>query len=121
MNTRDVVNKLIGAKTYENTQVLNSTVDTSITPIVSTDPGAVSIVIVNLGTNDVTIWVDETVSLTKGIILAADGGNVVWDVTRHFMLPTKPWFGIANGGSSEIAVIRQSIQEPPATPTGATA
>lgn len=114
------MNKLIGAKTYESTEVLNASVATTITPIVSTDPGAVSIVLVNLGTHDITVWVDESVSLTKGILLAADGGDMVWDVTRHFMLPTKPWYGIANGGSSEIAVIRQSIQEPPATPTGPT-
>lgn len=109
MTTQEVLEKLYGVKLYKNTQSQNSSVSSSVTPIVDQDPGSVFILIVNLGSNDIYLWTDETVSTTNGILLQKNGGNMVWYANQHFLMPTERWFGVTATGSSEISVQRYSI------------
>ena len=114
MTTQDLLEKLYGVRLYKNTQVLNDTVGTTATPIVSNDPGAVFILVDNLGTSDVVFDTDPGVTTTKGTLLAAQGGNMSWNAMQHFLMPTEAWYAIGVTGTSPIRVTRYSILESPA-------
>lgn len=118
MNTQDVIDKLYGVRTYENQEALNTAIGDIPAAIVSNDPGALQLTIVNLGNSDMYLWIDESVSTSKGILIAANGGAYEIDITRQMLLPTKSWFAVcASGNSTTVAVLRQSILE--ASPTAA--
>lgn len=79
----------------------------------------VGLLFVNLGANDVFIAVSAAVATTFGIRLTANGGNASFIVTEDFTLPTRQWFGIASGGSSDVyilEVVRQIYTPAPETP-----
>ena len=109
MTTADLVDKLYGVKTYQNTSANNNTVQTTPTQIVSNDPGALQMTLINLGANDMYIWVDESVSSTKGILIAANGGSYEINFTTYMKMPTYSWWGVAPAGATAIAVLRESI------------
>ncbi len=109
MTTKDIIDKLYGVTTYQNNEPLNSIVQTFPTQIISNDPGALQLTIINLGTNDMYLWTDESVSETKGILIAASGGAYEIDFTTHMRLPTNSWWGVAPAGSTNVSVLRESI------------
>lgn len=111
MTTSDLIEKLYGVKTYQNTEANNSTVQTTPTQIVSNDPGALQMTLINLGAYDMYIWVDESVSATRGILIAANGGSYEINWQDYMRMPTYSWWGIAPGGATAVAVLRESILE----------
>jgi len=109
MTTKDIIDKMYGVTTYESTEPLNSTIQTTPTQIVSNDPGALQMTLINLGANDLYLWRDESVSATKGILIASNGGAYEINFTTHLRMPTFSWWAIAPAGATEIAVMRESI------------
>lgn len=109
MTTADLIAKMYGVKTYQSTIANNDTVQTTPTQIVSNDPGALQMTLINLGANDMYIWVDESVSSTKGILIAANGGSYEINFTTYMKMPTYSWWGVAPAGATAIAVLRESI------------
>ena len=110
MTTQDLITKLYGVNSYQNSKALNTSMSDVPTEIVSNDPGAMQLTIINLGANDVYIWLDGSVSTTKGILLAANGGSYEIDFTRFMKMPTYSWWGVcATGLTTTLAVMRESI------------
>ncbi len=109
MVTQDVINTLYGVTTYQDDQPENSTISTTPTKIVSNNPGALQLTLINLGVNDMYIFTDESVSTSKGILIAANGGSYEIDFTRFMLMPTYSWFGIVATGTTTIAMLRQCI------------
>jgi len=109
MTTKDIIDKLYGVTTYQNDEPLNSTILSTPTQIVSNDPGALQLTIINLGANDMYLWIDESVSSTRGILIASNGGSYEIDFTSHMRLPTNSWWAIAPAGNTNVAVLRESI------------
>ena len=110
MTTQDVIDKLYGVKTYQSNDPMNSTITAVPTQIVANDPAALQLTIINTGANDLMLWNDESVSTTKGILIAANGGSYEIDFTRFMKMPTYSWWGICAAGlTTTIAVLRESI------------
>lgn len=90
---------------------------TTVTKIVSNDPDALSLTMINLGSFDVYLMFDDQVSITRGIFLPAGGGSVSMNVRDDQALPTRNWYGVGNGGASTLFYIRTRRYTLTATPT----
>lgn len=109
MTVVDIIEKLYGVKTYEVDNPLTTSVLTTATQILHSDPGGLQITVVNLGTNDLYLWTDNGVSASKGIQLQANGGSYEIDFTRFMTLPAREWWAIAPAGTTTVSVKRVSI------------
>lgn len=110
MTTRDLLNKLYGVITTQLTDPIGVTsVTTSATRILDNDPGGLQVTVINTGANDMNLWVDGSVSATKGIRIAASGGSYEIDFTRFALMPTSEWWAIGIGGSTTVSVIRTIV------------
>lgn len=79
------------------------TVDTSDTQIVNSNPNRVEVIIANNGSNEIHIDIDNSVSTSSGLRLAAGG---IMSITKAFdgELVTRHLIGIATGASSSVRV-----------------
>lgn len=85
----------------------NPTIGVAVGSIVSANPDRVGLVIVNGGAADVFVWLDNTVSLTKGIRLTANGGSVTMTVRDDFTFPAQQWNGISSGAGNAMSVLEE--------------
>lgn len=103
MNTQDLLDKLYGVNTFDaDDQMGITTINTTPTQFLANDPNALQLTIINTGTNDMNIWTDSTVSTTKGIRIAANGGSYEIDFTRFGTFPTRTWWAIGLLGSTTL-------------------
>ena len=110
MVTQDLLNKLYGVNTLELDDPLGvNSVTQSETRILDNNPGALQITIINTGASDMLIWTDPTVSATKGILLAANGGAYEIDFTRFGSMPTREWWAVGKTGSTTVTTKRVTI------------
>jgi hypothetical protein len=100
---RAYAEKLFGGPLTENET--NPSIGTTVATVIEGSGDRVGLVIVNQGNNPLFIGTQSNVSSTNGILLAANGGNVSMDVTRDFTLPSRKWFGITTGGSTNVWVL----------------
>lgn len=110
MTTADLITKLYGVETIEEDTPLSSSVTTTPIRILDNNPGGLQVTIINLGTDDIFIWTDPTVSSSNGILLAASGGSYEIDFTRFMRMPSREWWAVAKTTSSTVAVKRTSIK-----------
>jgi len=80
-------------------------VATTPTNIVPANPDRVMLAIQNIGAYDVYIHFDETVSVTKGLLCSKAGGGWVFYYKEDGVLPGLPWYGVGDGGSSNVYVV----------------
>lgn len=87
------------------TTTKNKTVSigTSDTDLVNNNPNRVQITFVNNGTNEVHIDIDNTVSTTSGLRLAASG-TITLNMMEDGNFVTERFVGIATGASSNVRV-----------------
>ncbi len=109
MTTKDIIEKMYGVSTYETTEAMNATIQTTPTQILANDPGALQMTLINLGANDLYLWRDESVSASKGILIASNGGAYEINFTTHLRMPTFSWWAVAPAGVTNVAVLRESI------------
>lgn len=109
MNANDFLDKQLGVRTYEDDTVMNATMNGTVQQIVSGNPGALTLQILNIGTADMYVWHDQTVSTSKGFLVPASGGILILDWQKFFLLASRPWYGVTAGNSTQIAAIRNVI------------
>lgn len=111
MTTADLIDKLYGVKTAELDDPLGVTSisNSSASRILDNDPGGLQVTVINTGASDINLFTDNTVSATKGIRIAANGGSYEIDFTRFLRMPTREWWAIGIGGTTTITVKRTSI------------
>lgn len=73
--------------------------------ILGTNAEAVTLNLVNGGAFDIYVWWDNTVSASKGIKLAANGGFLSLNVVDDAVLPTMDWHAVSPGGASSISFL----------------
>ena len=83
----------------------NPTCQLTATKLLNGNGDRVGLIIVNAGANPVWLSFTADVSTTNGIQLAPSGGNISMNVRDDFTLPTRDWWGIATGGTSQIFII----------------
>lgn len=78
---------------------------TSSTSIVPNNFERLGLVLVNLGSYNVYVKPASDVTTTSGILLAKLGGFISMNVRDDLVLPAYSWYGIADGGASDIFVV----------------
>lgn len=76
-----------------------------VTRAVENDPERLSLTVINLGTNDVYMALDETVSSTYGIGVFASGGFASFNVRDDQLLPTREWWVISPNGATDLYIL----------------
>jgi hypothetical protein len=93
VRTRPIVNKL------------TDQAETSATLLLSNNPNRLAWTIVNLGANPVYIALDNDVSQTKGILVAANGGSVSMVWNEDFDMVAWSWYGIALSSACKVYIV----------------
>ncbi len=77
--------------------------------IVPNNPNRVGLTIVNISAASIWILIDNSVSGTHGILLAANGGSFAlnWQDDLHLLI--WEWYAIASGAASDILVIEEIL------------
>lgn len=109
MTAYDLIAKQIGAVTQRDDTVANSTLTTSPTLILRANPNRVAYILVNLGSNDMYVWFDETVSSSKGFQIAANGGSLSLYMPQFALMPTFQVFGVSKSATTSVACFAQII------------
>lgn len=73
--------------------------------VVENDPERLALVLINLGSNTIYVMFDDLVSTTRGLILQPSGGFMSVNVRSDQTLPTREWYALASGGTSDIFAI----------------
>ncbi len=79
-----------------------TTVGVTAAQIVNHDPERVALVIANHGAADVYVALDQLVSVTRGVRLAAGGGAMSVNVEEDANLPAQEWWGISAGAGNVV-------------------
>jgi hypothetical protein len=82
-----------------------TTVGTTISSIVESNPDRLGLLILNLSTNTVFVAIENNPSATNGIRLGANGGSVAFNVTDDGMIQTRAMFALATGAASSVYVL----------------
>jgi len=110
MTTADLINKAYGVLTSEEENPLKVTsINTTPQRILDNNPGGLQLTIINTGAADMMIWTDPSVSTSKGILIAANGGSYEIDFTRFMRMTTREWWCVATTGTTTVAVKRTVI------------
>lgn len=81
------------------------TVQTTSGVVLQGNPDRVGLLIINNGANDVFLGLTSGVAVNGGMKLPALGGNFICDVRDDFTLPSRTFYGIANGGTASIYIL----------------
>lgn len=87
---------------------LSASIGTGVSTVVESNPDRLGLLVLNLSANTVFVGIDNTVSLTNGIRLGANGGSVAFNVTDDGMIQTRTIYGIADGAASTVYVLSLS-------------
>lgn len=101
----DLIQAHFGVKTSYRVNPEVSQVAVTLTKVVSTNPNRLGLVIVNSGANRIYLSPLNDVVVGAGIVLVPTGGAISfrWDI--DFELVTSEFYGIADGGVSNIHCI----------------
>lgn len=110
MSVQDLLNKLYGVQVIQIDDPIGVTsVSQTAGRVLDNNPGAVQLTIINTGGSDMMMWTDSSVSQTKGIRIAANGGSYEIDFTRFGTLPSLEWWMVGVGGSTTVSCKRLVI------------
>lgn len=73
--------------------------------VLKNNPNRVGLTFINLGANDVYIWLDNTVSSSKGILMVLSGGNVSFNWRDDMTLNSNEWWAIAPAGNTNLSIL----------------
>ncbi len=102
MNVFQLIAQEYRVKTTYNINPNVSQVAITVTQVLPLNPRRAAFTLVNLGNNYITIAMDNTVSLTKGIYLVPNGGFVHYNWKDDLELPTLDFYAIADTAPSDI-------------------
>ena len=109
MITNDLLVKLYGARTTQSINPLISSVGTTATKLLTSNPQRVAFVVTNLSTYIMYLKPDPSVSSNSGIVVDASGGSVSLNFRDDLGLVTSEWWIVSAGASSDLLVIEQVI------------
>ncbi len=102
-----ITEEISGGLIEENeTLVVTGTVQVEAVP---NDPDAVSLLMINTGSNPVMISLGTRPSSVNGISLLPFGGLISLTIKDDFLLPSRAWFCISPAGASYLYVLRLRV------------
>ena len=109
MTLQDLLTKDFGVTVQEENAGPTISVGSSAVQLLKNNPGAVALVLINLGSTDIYIWTTNDVSAAKGILIAANGGNIFLTYQQYFTLVSSEWYAISPSGTVNVAIKRMEI------------
>lgn len=101
----DVLQEKLGTKAIPYINPFGvSQVGVTATRIMQFNPNRFSFELVNLSANTIYVHLDGTVSSSKGIVLGANGGNMVSVWEEDFELVTWEYYALATASGSNILI-----------------
>ncbi len=110
MNVAELLEREYGVKTTYAINPETAQVETALTKILSYNPKRVSFVLINLGSDFITVAPDALVTTTRGIYLVPNGGTLSMVWTEDFEMPTFEWFARADTTACTIFVLEVITQ-----------
>jgi len=101
-NVGDLVAARLGARIIHFINRTASTVGLVPSQILRQTPARVSLLIVNLGVNDIYIAPDGLVSASRGILLSPGGGSLSMNYLEDMDLVSLEWFSVCAGLANPI-------------------
>lgn len=95
--------KIAGGLTTET--ISNPIVTTTVIPLITNNADRMELIVFNVGTDDVLIHFDPSLSNTNGFRIPASGGFLVFKVRDDYQLVTRGWYGRANATSSLLTIV----------------
>ena len=83
----------------------NPVVGVAVAELLGGDPERVLVFFLNLSANSLHVGLRATVSATNGILLAANGGSVSFNVIEDGTIPTRQFFVVAAAAASQMYVL----------------
>ena len=80
-------------------------VDTTAQCVIKSDPDRPFLLLANLSANIIYLGYDSQVSATRGLFLAANGGNYIATVDDDLLIPSLDHFAVAAGAGSNLLVV----------------
>lgn len=102
MTAFDVVKKNLGTNAFVSENPLITQASTTPTEVFGSNPQRLQMFIINLGSNACYLASNPNPSSTNGIILAAGGGFIEFDVNNDSIVATRPWYIVTASGTSDI-------------------
>lgn len=109
MTAATLIENLYGLRTTEIENPIVSSVGVTPIKIAGNNPNRVSLVIVNLSANNLYISLTVGVSATNGMFIAPNGGSIVLQYDKDFMMVTRDIYAVAAGAASSIYVLENTI------------
>lgn len=97
------VNDYVGGRFDVKTETVS--IGTTVTQAVPNDFERLAITFINAGANDVHILPNQNVTISRGIVLGANGGFLSLTVRDDLVLVGYDWYGIATTAASDLEVI----------------
>jgi len=92
-----------GGRVVSETQTFNWVAGAQL--LAAHDAERVGLLLVNIGTEDAMLWIDPQVSVTRGIVLAANGGLLSMSVDIDLVLPSLQWWAVGSGALAKIVSV----------------
>lgn len=106
----EILESLYGVRTYPKENLQTTSVGVAAERIAINNPMRASLLVINMSANTIYLALTPNVSATQGIILAPNGGSVLFQWDRDFELVTEEWWALATGAASAIYTLENILQ-----------
>lgn len=104
-----LIRNLYGLVTTEVENPITASVGVAATRILPNNPNRATVLITNLSANNIYIGLTQAVSATNGIFVAPNGGSIVLQWDKDFLMQTRELWAIAGGAGSAIYILENVI------------
>lgn len=109
MTAATLIENLYGIHTTETENPVTNSVGVAAVKIARNNPNRVVFTIFNLSANNIFIGLTPSVSSTNGMFVAPNGGSIVLQYDKDFMMVTRDIYAISAGAASSIYVLENEI------------
>ena len=111
----EILESLYGVRTYprENHTLPAAQVGAAAVRIAANNPMRATLLVLNLSANTIYLGLTADVNVPpapQGILLAPNGGSVLFQWDRDFELVTDEWWAIATGAASAVYVLENILE-----------
>jgi hypothetical protein len=108
---QELLEQRLGAETFARISDAGFTVGTTAARLIPQDPNRVGFWIVNLSLNNVFIGPFVTPSITRGVLVGPNGGNVIVTFQEDLSVTGWEWSAIADGAASAVLTVEYLIKK----------
>lgn len=101
----DLLTNEYGVNTHPGPETRPVVVGVAVSQVCSNNPNRVGLTFINLGSNNIYLYLNNGVSATQGILCAGGGGVVAFNWRDDMTLISNDWYATAPGGNTSLQVV----------------